>query len=150
MADEKVTVKAFLKADEYASLKETLIANLNSLIEDIGLDWLQTWPSFSFADLTDDEIAVKKDNIELIALGLLFKYNLDTRADDSNAPYSPGVHYWRNETEDTQSYHLFLSPPVAPPMKIGGHGGGKNAGPGGAGGSASVTPTPPPPPKPPY
>jgi hypothetical protein len=150
MSNEKLSRNPLnLKSEYYADLEKTLILNISSVIDVIGLDWLQSWAPISFSDLTKaDQITGRKNNIELIALGLLFRYNLN-HPEDPNVPYSPGVNYWTDLKDGTQSYHLFLIPPVTP-NGVGGSGGGKHGGAVYAGGSSNVTPPKPPPPQPPY
>ncbi|HLY71695.1 MAG TPA: hypothetical protein VKR53_18305 [Puia sp.] len=150
MSNEKLSRIPFnTKSEYYAELEKSLILNISNVIDFIGLDWLQHWAPISFKDITTaDQISGRKTNIELIALGLLFQYNLN-HPEDPNVPYSPGVKYWTDHGDGTQSYHLFLIPPVTSQFQHGG-GGGKGAPAGTSGGSSSVTPPSPPPPQPPY
>jgi hypothetical protein len=151
MAKEKLKPKPLnLKSEYYAELEKTLTLNISSVINYLGLNWLQHWAPISFTDLTTaDQIAARKNNFELIALGQLFTYNLN-HPEDPNVPYSPGINYWSDNNDGTQSYHLFLSPPAAHPGNGGGGGAKGNGTIGHSGGNANVTPPAPPQPKPPY
>ena len=112
MSNEKLSPNPLnSKSEYYAQLEQTLITNVSGLIDFLGLDWLQSWLPISFSDLTTaDQIAARKNNFELIALGQLFRYNID-HPENPNTPYSPGISSWTDLHKDgkTQSYHLFLS-----------------------------------------